>query len=63
MKVHRRSMKMPPRPNGKVLTLCGRYLPVSVWVSETGDDVSCQMCITATTSQRTIDQRRLEFKR
>ena len=55
-------MKMPPRPNGKVLTLCGRYLG-PVRVSEIGDDVSCQVCITATTSQRTIDQRRLEFKR
>ena len=59
MKIHRQAMKMPPMWNGKVQTLCGRYL--DPWrVSATGADVSCQVCIKATTSPRTIAQRRLE---
>jgi hypothetical protein len=57
MIVHRGSTT-PPLRNGKRQTLCGNYLrPVRV-----GDDpseVTCKVCIRATTSQRTIQEGRV----
>jgi len=44
--------------NGKRQVLCGHYLTADKWTTDP-DAVNCRVCIKASTSERTINERRL----
>ena len=63
MKVHRLAHTPPcgNPSNGKRQTLCGRYLHADRYATAP-EKVTCQICVMATTSERTSRQGRLNME-